>query len=171
MIDNQNYCYQEMLKAFEDFNTDKKSTDALREIEYHARTLRHQLMNEQKAYFISVNQIGQDDNFVEVYTFLGWCTETQADKACGELSDDNGWGQDKYLKLTKEEYDKYSKIRRLTTSYQQLKEVRYLSESSDLVGKTIIALEKEIEALRKEVGLIRSWQVISNHSYFPKDEE
>ena len=171
MIDDQNYYYQKMLKAFEDFNTDKKSTDALRKIENFAQMLRHELMDEQKAYFISVNQIGPDDNFVEIYTFLGWCTETQADKACSELSDDNGYGHDTYLKLTKEEYDKYVKVRRLTTSCHKLEDVKYLSESGELVNQTIQALRREIEDLRKEVGLTRRWQVISEQTCFLKDEE
>ena len=171
MINDQKYYYQKMLKAFEDFDTDKKNVDALRKIESFARMLRHELMDEQKAYFISVNQIGPDDNFTEFYTLLGFCTEAQASKACGKLSDENGYGHDTYLKLTKEEYNKYVKIRRLTSSYDKLKDVRYLSESRELVGKTVDALEKEIEAARKEVGLTRRWQVISERYYLHDEED
>lgn len=171
MVDDQKYFYQKMCENFEDFNTDKKNVDALREIENFARMLRHELMNEQKAYFISVNQIGPDDNFIEIYTFLGFCTEAQASKACEELSDENGYGNDTYFKLTKEEYDKYIKIRRLTSSYNKLKNVRYLSESRELVGKTVDALQKEIEEARKEVGLTRRWQVISEEYYLHDKED
>lgn len=171
MNSDQKYFYQMMLEAFEDFNTDKQNIDTLRKIENSARMFRRELMEEQKAYFISVNQIGPDDDFTEIYTFLGFCTEAQASKACGELSDENGYGHDRYLKLTKEEYNKYVKISRLTTPYYKLKDIKYLSESRELVDETLEALKKEIEEARKEVGLTRRWQVVSTNCYFPKDED
>lgn len=156
--------------------TAKDKLDILDGIEYDTARLRRHLMDSNRGYFIAILDIGPDDSFVRKYVLLDCSTETQAARAIKELTDDpTGECSDNgYRKVSKEEYDNFNTLRELINLRVSMNRTIRMSRELQTYSylETVLPfVEKDIEHLRAELGLTRSWQTVAEDIYHPSSDE
>lgn len=112
-------------------------------------------------YYISIEDIGPDDNFVRWYTPLGFMTLAEAKaKVYGDAEDDyyDMWDGPGIKKVTREEYDMYHDIGRLTLIKNS---IGALHENSALNPEFLSEVEDKIKELRSAVGFKYKWEVVN----------
>ena len=101
----------------------------------------------QKEYFISVNDIGPDDNFTRFYTVLGRMNRAEANKINEENSDNSAYGAgyaDGVREVTKEEYDYWYA---LACYSEMLKFSKWMKTSMQLSDIELDNIKKKISEL------------------------
>ncbi len=112
-------------------------------------------------YYISVEDIGPDDNFVRWYTPLGFMTFAEAKaKVYGDAKDDyyDMWDGPGIKEVTREEYDMYHDLGRLTSIKNS---IGSLHEKSALSPEFLSEVEDKIKELRNAVGFKYRWEVVN----------
>jgi hypothetical protein len=114
----------------------------------------------QKGYFISINDIGPDDNFTRFYTVLGKMNRADAIRINEENSDDSEYGagyDDGVREVTEETY----KLWRALACYSEMLEFsKWMDMSMRLSDIELDPIKKKVSELRKQLGLHRKWQVV-----------
>jgi len=136
--------------------------EVLRKLIASCRCAEWEIKRNQSAIFVSINDIGPDDDFTRIYTPLGFMTREEAEKKCEELSDDNfGWAMDGVKEITPEEYDLYIACGHWSTIRDTLGYMRG-DEFQDSITREVMLerAEKQLAVLRDKLGFEYRWEVV-----------
>ena len=114
----------------------------------------------QERYFISVNDIGPDDNFTRFYLVLGEMTRADAIRINKENSDDSAYSagyNDGVREVSEEEYILWHA---LACYSEMLNFSKWIDRSIRLSDIELDPIKKKISELRHRLGLNRRWQVV-----------
>lgn len=128
--------------------------DALDELKEHLDYIIELCSNSHKAYFISVNDIGPDDDFIRVYTPIGFVTRSEALAKCMKLSGEDGYGENDILEVDKETYDMYIEWRQW---YDLAKQVRFFHEAQELIPYD--SVKNKVDEIKAALGLGYRWEI------------
>ena len=114
----------------------------------------------QEGYFISINDIGPDDNFTRFYLVLGKMNRENAIRINKENSDDSAYSagyNDGVREVSEEEYDLWLAL----ACYSEMLEFsKWMNMSMRLSDVELDPIKQKISELRKQLGLNRRWQVV-----------
>ena len=114
----------------------------------------------QEGYYISINDIGPDDDFIRFYTVLGKMNRADAIRINKENSDDSAYGagyDDGVREVTEETY----KLWHALACYSEMLEFsKWMDRSLRLSEIELEPIKQKISELRKQLGLNRHWQVV-----------
>ena len=152
---------------------ENKMDDVLNVLESATRDLRGLIMDSDKAYFIAVNNIDLEYDYIRRYTLLSYITEDQAARAVKKLSDPMSDGRgDVYRKVSEEEYNKFDTLRKLSCFSILLQQAIEFSHDSQFYLKVSSPyVTKDINRLRRELGLTAPWDVIAEDVYHPTNND
>ena len=116
--------------------------------------------SEREGYFISVNDIGPDDEFTRFYTVLGRMYRVDAIKINEENSDDSSYYahyKDGVREVSEETYILWHA---LACYSEMLKFSKLMDMSMQLSDVELYPIKQKISELRKQLGLHCRWQVV-----------
>ena len=120
----------------------------------------------QKGYFISINNIGLDDNFTRFYTVLGKMNRADAVRINENISDDGVYGAsyDDYVREVSEE--EYYLWNALACYSEMLNFSKRMVISMQLSDIELYPIKERISKLRRRLGLKREWQAVRLYHKF-----
>lgn len=116
--------------------------------------------HKQEGYFISVNDIGPDDNFTRFYLVLGIMNRADAIRINKENSDNNAYSagyNDGVREVTKETYDLWRALACYSEMLRLSKRMNRFMQLSDI---ELYPIKQKISELRHRLGLNHEWQVV-----------
>ena len=114
----------------------------------------------QKGYFISINDVGPDDNFTRFYTVLGKMNRADAVRINEENSDDSAYGagyDDCVREVSEEEYYLWYALACYSEMLSLSKRMIMSMRLSDI---ELHPIKEKISELRRRLGLNREWQAV-----------
>jgi len=114
----------------------------------------------QKGYFISINDIGLDDDFTRFYTVLGKMNRVDAIRINENISDNSAYGagyDDCVREVSEEEYYLWYALACYSEMLNFSKRMVVSMQLSDI---ELHPIKEMISKLRRRLGLNRHWQVV-----------